>query len=178
MLLADQDRGLGGFSRELPGGSPWPVPGDPLAAWSAERASLVVYRGLPIHGGTAEGIAEALANRLTNLPGMRVELKTLHRRLQNTAIYVTHYQVEAMTMADRIVVMRAGRIEQIGGPLELYDRPATLFVAQFIGSPTMNVFRGNARPNVGGHCMEAEDGTRFSLPADVRIEEGQPIILE
>jgi multiple sugar transport system ATP-binding protein len=108
---------------------------------------------------------------------MRVELKTLHRRLQNTAIYVTHDQVEAMTMADRIVVMRAGRIEQIGGPLELYDRPDTLFVAQFIGSPTMNVFRGKAKPNGGGYCMETEDGTYFSLPADARVEEGQPIIL-
>jgi multiple sugar transport system ATP-binding protein len=108
---------------------------------------------------------------------MRVELKTLHRRLENTAIYVTHDQVEAMTMADRIVVMRAGRIEQIGAPLELYDRPATLFVAQFIGLPTMNVFRGKARPNGGSFCMETEDGTHLLLPADARVEDGQPIIV-
>jgi multiple sugar transport system ATP-binding protein len=108
---------------------------------------------------------------------MRVELKALHQRLKNTAIYVTHDQVEAMTMADRIVLMRAGRIEQIGGPLELYDRPATAFVAQFIGSPTMNMFRGKAKPNGGGYCMVTEDDVHFSLPSDARVEDGQPIIV-
>ena len=70
---------------------------------------------------------------------MRAEIKALHQRLKTTTVYVTHDQVEAMTMADRIVVMHDGRIEQIGTPLELYDRPGNLFVAQFIGSPAMNV---------------------------------------
>jgi multiple sugar transport system ATP-binding protein len=73
---------------------------------------------------------------------MRAEIKALHQRLKTTTVYVTHDQVEAMTMADRIAVMNDGRIEQLGEPLELYDRPANLFVAQFIGSPAMNVFEG------------------------------------
>ena len=73
---------------------------------------------------------------------MRTEIKALHQRLKNTVIYVTHDQIEAMTMADRIVVMNAGRIEQIGRPLELYDRPANLFVASFLGSPSMNFAEG------------------------------------
>jgi multiple sugar transport system ATP-binding protein len=73
---------------------------------------------------------------------MRAEIKALHQRLKTTTVYVTHDQVEAMTMADRIAVMNDGRIEQLGDPLGLYDRPANLFVAQFIGSPAMNVFEG------------------------------------
>jgi multiple sugar transport system ATP-binding protein len=73
---------------------------------------------------------------------MRSEIKALHQRLKTTTVYVTHDQVEAMTMADRIAVMNEGRIEQLGEPLELYDRPANLFVAQFIGSPAMNVLEG------------------------------------
>ena len=76
---------------------------------------------------------------------MRSEIKALHQRLKTTTVYVTHDQVEAMTMADRIAVMHDGRIEQLGEPLELYDRPANLFVAQFIGSPAMNVFDGVVR---------------------------------
>ena len=73
---------------------------------------------------------------------MRTEIKELHQRLKTTTIYVTHDQVEAMTMADKIVVMQAGRIEQIGAPLELFDRPANIFVAGFIGSPAMNLLKG------------------------------------
>ena len=73
---------------------------------------------------------------------MRAEIKALHQRLKTTTVYVTHDQIEAMTMADRIVVMHDGIIEQIGTPLELYDRPGNLFVAQFIGSPAMNVLDG------------------------------------
>ena len=73
---------------------------------------------------------------------MRGEIKSLHQRLETTTVYVTHDQIEAMTMADKIVVMNHGRIEQIGAPLELYDRPANLFVAGFIGSPAMNFITG------------------------------------
>jgi multiple sugar transport system ATP-binding protein len=76
---------------------------------------------------------------------MRTEIKALHQRLKTTTVYVTHDQIEAMTMADRIAVMNEGRIEQLGDPLELYDRPANLFVAQFIGSPAMNIFDGTVR---------------------------------
>ncbi len=73
---------------------------------------------------------------------MRIELKNLHRTLRSTMIYVTHDQVEAMTLADRIVVLRGGVVEQVGAPLELYQRPANLFVAGFLGSPAMNVITG------------------------------------
>jgi multiple sugar transport system ATP-binding protein len=86
---------------------------------------------------------------------MRAEIKALHQRLKTTTVYVTHDQVEAMTMADRIVVMHDGRIEQIGTPLELYDRPGNLFVAQFIGSPAMNVVNGTVRRAGGGAHVEA-----------------------
>ena len=74
--------------------------------------------------------------------GMRLEISELHNRLETTMIYVTHDQVEAMTMADKIVVLRAGHIEQVGSPLELYRKPANLFVAGFIGSPKMNLIDG------------------------------------
>jgi multiple sugar transport system ATP-binding protein len=73
---------------------------------------------------------------------MRTEIRALHQRLAATSIYVTHDQVEAMTMADRMVVMNAGRIEQVGAPLEVYDRPETLYVARFIGAPSINVVEG------------------------------------
>ena len=75
---------------------------------------------------------------------MRAEIRALHERLASTSIFVTHDQIEAMTMADRIVVMRAGRLEQAGAPLELYDRPVNAFVAGFIGSPAMNLLPGRA----------------------------------
>lgn len=74
---------------------------------------------------------------------MRAEIKALHQRLRSTIIYVTHDQIEAMTMADRIVVMQSGRIEQIGSPADLYDKPANTFVATFIGSPGMNLFKAD-----------------------------------
>jgi multiple sugar transport system ATP-binding protein len=75
---------------------------------------------------------------------MRLEISELHQSLKTTMIYVTHDQVEAMTMADKIVVLHAGRIEQVGSPLELYRSPANLFVAGFIGSPKMNLIEGAA----------------------------------
>ena len=86
---------------------------------------------------------------------MRAEIKALHQRLKTTTVYVTHDQIEAMTLADRIVVMHDGIIEQIGTPLELFDRPGNLFVAQFIGSPSMNVFEGKLRNMDGKSVVEA-----------------------
>jgi multiple sugar transport system ATP-binding protein len=86
---------------------------------------------------------------------MRAEIKALHQRLKTTTVYVTHDQIEAMTLADRIVVMHDGIIEQIGTPLELFDRPGNLFVAQFIGSPSMNVFEGTLRGSNGQFSVEA-----------------------
>jgi multiple sugar transport system ATP-binding protein len=94
---------------------------------------------------------------------MRSEIKALHQRLGTTTVYVTHDQVEAMTMADRIVVMQDGRVEQIGSPLALYDRPDNLFVAQFIGSPAMNVVHGTVRRNGGLPYVEAAGGQRWPL---------------
>ncbi|WP_114809776.1 ABC transporter ATP-binding protein [Paraburkholderia kururiensis] len=96
---------------------------------------------------------------------MRTEIKALHQRLKNTVIYVTHDQIEAMTMADRIVVMNAGRIEQIGRPLELYDRPANLFVASFLGSPAMNFAAGEVVAGDAGLALLVEDGRRIALPS-------------
>ncbi len=84
---------------------------------------------------------------------MRLELTSLHRRLQATMIYVTHDQVEAMTMADRIVVMRSGRIEQVGSPMELYRSPRNLFVAEFIGSPRMNFLRATVQQQDGSGVL-------------------------
>src|SRR3954469_24685502 len=94
---------------------------------------------------------------------MRTEIKALHQRLKTTSIYVTHDQIEAMTMADKIVVMNAGKTEQIGSPLELYDNPANLFVAGFIGSPSMNFLPCRA---VDGNDAEVSlgDGSRISSP--------------
>jgi multiple sugar transport system ATP-binding protein len=108
---------------------------------------------------------------------MRSEIKALHQRLKTTTVYVTHDQIEAMTMADRIVVMHDGRIEQIGAPLELYDRPDNLFVAQFIGSPAMNVVNGTLRRSNGSAFVEAEGGTRWSLPVGGFGSDGQPVAL-
>lgn len=94
---------------------------------------------------------------------MRAEIKALHQRLKTTTVYVTHDQVEAMTMADRIVVMHDGRVEQIGTPLDLYDRPGNLFVAQFIGSPAMNVVEGTVRRGSGAAHVEAAAQVRWPL---------------
>ena len=93
---------------------------------------------------------------------MRAEIKALHQRLKTTTVYVTHDQIEAMTMADRIVVMHDGIVEQIGTPLELFDRPGNLFVAQFIGSPAMNVFKGTVQSNTV-HAL----GAQWAIPASV-----------
>ncbi len=85
--------------------------------------------------------------------GMRLEISELHKRLETTMIYVTHDQVEAMTMADKIVVLRAGFIEQVGSPLELYKAPRNKFVAGFIGSPKMNIFEGPEAEKHGAHSI-------------------------
>jgi multiple sugar transport system ATP-binding protein len=107
---------------------------------------------------------------------MRAEIKELHQRLKTTTIYVTHDQVEAMTMADRIVVMRDGVIEQMGQPLELYDRPATQFVAGFIGSPSMNFFRGKLATGDSPAFVGAE-GLRLPLRTAPNEADGRPCVL-
>jgi len=128
---------------------------------------------------------EPLSNLDANLRvQMRAEIKALHHRLGSTIVYVTHDQVEAMTMADRIVVLRAGIIEQIGAPVELYDRPENMFVARFLGSPAMNFLRGVSAPD-GEPALILSTGERISIaghapqqdvvlgvrPQDVRVDE-------
>jgi multiple sugar transport system ATP-binding protein len=109
---------------------------------------------------------------------MRAEISALHRRLGATMVYVTHDQVEAMTLGDRIVVLHEGRIQQIGAPLELYDHPANRFVAGFIGSPAMNFFEGALQ---GGEFVA--DGGAFRLPLGaswsepLRAQGGKPVTL-
>ena len=107
---------------------------------------------------------------------MRSELKELHQRLKTTSIYVTHDQIEAMTMGDKIVVMRDGRIEQTGGPLDLYDQPANQFVAGFIGSPAMNFLPGTLRRTAGAPHVELTDGTQIEAPRLAGGVDGQPIV--
>jgi sn-glycerol 3-phosphate transport system ATP-binding protein len=92
---------------------------------------------------------EPLSNLDAKLRGqMRIEIRRLQRQLGTTSVYVTHDQLEAMTLADRLVVMNGGRIEQVGTPMEIFDRPATLFVAGFIGSPPMNLLPVEALPGL------------------------------
>jgi multiple sugar transport system ATP-binding protein len=95
---------------------------------------------------------------------VRGEIKALQHRLKTTTIYVTHDQVEAMTMGDKIVVMNGGRVEQVGAPLELYDRPANTFVATFLGSPAMNLLEGK---------VEGGDRPRLALPGGSNVTIGE-----
>ena len=106
---------------------------------------------------------------------MRTEIKELHQRLKTTTIYVTHDQIEAMTMADKIVVMHDGLVEQIGAPLDLYDRPDNLFVSGFIGSPAMNMIKGRIRVN-GTASFEGPAGVKFSLAAAGSGNDGRPAV--
>jgi multiple sugar transport system ATP-binding protein len=106
---------------------------------------------------------------------MRTEIKELHQRLETTTVYVTHDQIEAMTMADRIVVMHDGMVEQIGAPLELYDQPHNLFVAGFIGSPAMNFLRGTIRLD-GAATFDGPGGVRLPLHAAPRGADGRPAV--
>ena len=106
---------------------------------------------------------------------MRTEIKELHQRLETTTVYVTHDQIEAMTMADKIVVMHDGRVEQIGAPLDLYDRPDNVFVAGFIGSPAMNFLRGSVRLNGGAEFL-GPSGVRLPLATAPAGSDGRPVI--
>ena len=103
---------------------------------------------------------------------MRTEIKELHERLKTTTVYVTHDQIEAMTMADKIVILRDGNIEQEGSPLEVYDKPANLFVAEFIGSPSMNLLKGEVTAN----GVKLGDGTLLPLPGAHKAKLGQKVV--
>jgi multiple sugar transport system ATP-binding protein len=103
---------------------------------------------------------------------MRTEIKELHQRLKTTTVYVTHDQIEAMTMADKIVVMHDGIVEQMGAPLDLYDRPNNLFVAGFIGSPAMNFVKGK----IGGAGFIADGGFALPVGSAPAASDGKPVV--
>ena len=105
---------------------------------------------------------------------MRTEIKELHHKLSTTVVYVTHDQIEAMTMADIIVVLRDGIVEQIGKPLEIYDHPANLFVAEFIGSPTMNILTGEVAAENGQPVLRS-GGILLPLPPSAKLTAGQSV---
>ncbi|EKN3724725.1 TPA: ABC transporter ATP-binding protein [Yersinia enterocolitica] len=114
---------------------------------------------------------------------VRGEIRELHQRLKTTSVYVTHDQIEAMTMGQMIVVLRDGRIEQVGSPLDLYDRPANLFVAGFIGSPEINQLKGTVVLNTGKtteqgdeFLLRLEDGSLLTLPAGLQVTDGQNVV--
>jgi multiple sugar transport system ATP-binding protein len=107
---------------------------------------------------------------------MRAEIRELHQRLKSTTLYVTHDQIEAMTMADKIVVMQDGYIEQIGSPLELYDRPSNVFVAGFIGSPAMNLIPGITKKSGKSFAVEIF-GTKLPLPKIKNLIDGQEVLI-
>jgi multiple sugar transport system ATP-binding protein len=106
---------------------------------------------------------------------MRTEIKELHQRLQTTTVYVTHDQIEAMTMADKIVVMQDGIVEQMGAPLELYDRPDNKFVAGFIGSPAMNFLEGNLSTKDGQPCVVTANGSKLPITTAPAASDGMPV---
>ncbi|MGJ8583797.1 MAG: ABC transporter ATP-binding protein [Marinosulfonomonas sp.] len=105
---------------------------------------------------------------------MRIEIKELHQRLGTTIVYVTHDQIEAMTMADKIVVMRDGRVEQIGSPLDLYDSPNNVFVAGFIGSPSMNFVNGTITVKDGKKTLVSKSGLELPMP-ETDLAEGREV---
>ena len=108
---------------------------------------------------------------------MRTEIKRLHQKVETTIVYVTHDQVEAMTLADRIVIMKDGIIEQIGTPLDLFETPATKFVATFIGSPSMNMISSIVETDQGTKIMKTEDGISVPVPVSKKdfVKDGQKI---
>ena len=173
-------------------------PKDEIAAAVAEASSILGLdeyldrRPKALSGGQRQRVAMGRAivrnpsvflfdEPLSNLDAklrtvMRKEVKLLHQRLKTTSIYVTHDQTEAMTMADKIVVMNAGRIEQIGSPLALYNEPGNLFVAGFIGAPQMNFLVGTVSAGGAVSTLETKAG-RISLPGAFEVRDGQELTL-
>ena len=161
------------------------------AAEILELAQLLKRRPRELSGGQRQRVAMGRAivrepkvflfdEPLSNLDAklrvqMRSELQALHQRLKTTTLYVTHDQVEAMTLAHRMMVMNAGRAEQIGRPLEVYQRPATTFVAAFIGSPPMNLIPGRVAD--GGKALAGNGEMRLRLPQARPALEGRSVLL-
>ncbi len=162
--------------------------------WAAKILSLEPYldrQPKELSGGQRQRVAMGRAivrnpdvflfdEPLSNLDAklrvqMRTEIKELHQKLKTTTVYVTHDQIEAMTMADTIVIMRDGVIEQSGSPLEVYDRPANLFVAQFIGSPGMNLIEGLVAKEEGKMVVRRRE-LSFPIPQGLAVSDGQKVI--
>ncbi len=165
---------------------------DEKTAWAARILNLEPYLARfprELSGGQRQRVAMGRAivrnpavflfdEPLSNLDAklrvqMRTEIKDLHERLKTTTVYVTHDQIEAMTMADKIVILKDGVIEQQGAPLDVYDRPDNLFVASFIGSPAMNLIKGT----VSKGKLVVGDGSKIELPKGHKAAEGQDIVL-
>ena len=163
--------------------------------WAAEILGLTPYLGRyprALSGGQRQRVAMGRAivrnpkvflfdEPLSNLDAklrvqMRTEIRELHQRLQTTTVYVTHDQIEAMSMADKIVVIQDGNIEQIGSPLDLYDQPRNMFVASFIGSPSMNFFDATCIREETGLAAKIGDETLL-LPESIAVAEGQEIVV-
>ncbi|WEX75682.1 sn-glycerol-3-phosphate ABC transporter ATP-binding protein UgpC [Sinorhizobium numidicum] len=108
---------------------------------------------------------------------MRSEIKTLHQKVKTTSIYVTHDQIEAMTLADKIVVLNQGKVEQTGTPLQLYKRPANLFVAAFIGSPAMNMLDCTVEGDNGQPAARLGDGSKITIAPDRKVKVGQSVTI-
>lgn len=168
---------------------------DQKVTWAAQILGLQSYlRRYPreLSGGQRQRVAMGRAivrdpsvflfdEPLSNLDAklrvqMRTEIKELHQRLKSTTVYVTHDQIEAMTLADKIVVLREGYIEQSGRPLEIYDRPANLFVAEFIGSPTMNLLTGEIATHGAGLAVRIGNGAVLPLGTANGVIPGQRVI--
>ncbi len=164
---------------------------DEKVGWAAKILNLEPYlKRFPreLSGGQRQRVAMGRAivrdpavflfdEPLSNLDAklrvqMRTEIKELHERLKTTTVYVTHDQIEAMTMADEIVILRDGYIEQVGSPLEVYDRPSNLFVAEFIGSPSMNLMRGT----VAKSLFRLPSGIDLPLPKKHGAADGQKAV--
>ncbi len=167
-----------------------------LAAKALELEPLLARKPKALSGGQRQRVAIGRAivrdpkvflfdEPLSNLDAelqvqMRIEIARLHRELKSTTVYVTHDQVEAMTLADKIVVLRAGKIEQIGSPLALYDNPANVFVAGFIGSPRMNMLRGTVvAQNAHGVRVRLPEFSDVLLDVPVKsaVAEGSQVLL-
>lgn len=141
----------------------------PSALSGGQRQRVAIGRAM-VRDPAAFLFDEPLSNLDAQLRAqMRLEIKRLHQRLGRTIVFVTHDQVEAMTLADRIVVMRDGRILQVGAPMELYEKPADVFTARFIGSPAMNIMSARAATTDGKATLELE-GNSIALPAPLPVD--------
>ncbi|MCW1406672.1 MULTISPECIES: ABC transporter ATP-binding protein [Rhizobium] len=163
------------------------------AARMLDLANLLDRKPAQLSGGQRQRVAMGRAvvrnpavflfdEPLSNLDAklrvqMRSEIKTLHQKVRTTSIYVTHDQIEAMTLADRIVVLNQGRVEQEGTPLELYRKPANLFVAAFIGSPAMNMLEGTVDGENGEPAARLGDGTAIRIAPDRKVKAGQAVTI-